>query len=305
MKISKIRNLVIGAMVATIVTGCGGSGASLPDNAFKTGIYLSQKSPSSLQYMKDMMGDGAYEVNLPVGYAPDSMHLSSANQLYVGSGNTLICYQNKVDAPSMFVFPQDTSPTFVKGIATDSLGRIYVNDFSNRRIMRIDNMNGDNLTILDFKPYLAFSSEDNLSLAIDSQNRIYIAPRTSNQIFRFNSMTDGNPTKFGTTGGGVNQFFTIYDIAFDSSDRMYIVDRNNDRIVRMDDMNGTNWITFGTNGTGVNQFNTPVNISIGSDNSICVGDPLNGRIVRFADMVGSNWSTYGSTITNLSDILVR
>lgn len=305
MKISIINQFVVGAIVAAIMTGCGGSGVALSDSSFKSGIYFSVVSPNATQCIGDMTGSGLYDVNLPADVLPMALCMGSSNKLYVGSGNTVILMTDKTSPLKSFTFPAGTSATNINAVATDQVGRIYANDYNNRRILRIDNINGSNLKILDYQPFMNGLSDDNVSLAIDSLNRIYIGLRSNGTLLRFNNMTDASPVSFGQFGNGTNQFYGIYDIAFDATSRIYIVDRYNDRIVRIDDMNGTNWTTFGANGSGSNQFNNPTKIGIGPDGAIYVGDPKNGRIARFTDLTGQGWTTYQATLANLTDILVR
>jgi streptogramin lyase len=221
-----------------------------------------------------------------------------------------------------------------EGISVDPDGRIYVVDYINSRIVRIDDMNGTNWTSYDTgfsspqglaldssgRIYIAnynsgsivrmddMSGKNAISLsgfsfpvgiAINSAGQIYVANQGNSSIIRIDDMNGTNWTTFGTTGSGMYQFAFATGIALDSSGRIYVADSNNSRIVRMDDMNGANWTTFGSAGSGVGQFQFIWGITFDGNDRIYVTD-WNGRIVRIDDMTGTTWTTFGSGGTGIN-----
>lgn len=225
----------------------------------------------------------------------------------------------------------DTNEIHPMDVALDADGRIYIVDYSQSRIVRINDMTGTGWTTFGTSGFgiNQFYSPD--GIAVDASGRIYVADGyASDRIVRIDDMTGAGWTTLGTPES--NHFEDPSGIAFDSIGRIYIADLNNNRIVRIDDMTGSGWttcgasgyayyvaldasgriyigepgqieriddmngtgrITFGTYGSGVNQFHSASAIAIDENGRIYVADGGNGRIVRINDMNGNGWTTLG------------
>lgn len=178
-------------------------------------------------------------------------------------------------------------------IAIDASGRIYIADFGNNRIVRMDDMNGTN--------WAAFGSTGSgigefnrpTNLCLDGAGRLYVVDRLNDRIVRFDDMSGTNWVSFGSHGAGTGQFNAPSGIVAAPGGAIHIVDTCNYRIVRMDDMSGGNWTTFGTRGSGASQFEFPVGIAMDTHGRLYVADRDNCRIARFDDMGGDNWITFG------------
>lgn len=186
------------------------------------------------------------------------------------------------------------------GVAVDAQGHIYVADQGNSRIVRMDDMSGDNWTTLG-----SIAQSNQLSgtihlknpagVAIDTQGHIFVADQGNSRIIRMDDMSGSGWTSFGSFGSGVNQFINPAGVAVDAQGRLYVVDQGNSRIVCMDDMNGTGWTAFGKRGSGSNQFKDPAGVSLDANGHIYIADYANNRIVRIDDMKGANWTSFGSS----------
>jgi hypothetical protein len=182
------------------------------------------------------------------------------------------------------------------------LGKIYIADgLNNDRIVRIDDMCGDNWVSLQDVPgadvATSFGSPE--GVFVDSAGKIYIADTFGlNQIIRMDDMTGTNWTTVGSTGSGTLQFNAPKNVFVDGAGRIYVTDSFNYRIVRMDDMTGKNWTTFGTRGTGVDGFAFPTSIFVDGAGHIYITDSdhanMFDRLVRIDDMTGTNWTTFGT-----------
>jgi hypothetical protein len=102
-------------------------------------------------------------------------------------------------------------------VAFDASGRIYVADAGNRRIVRMDDMNGTNWTTLTQSPVIngyIYSLQSPIGIAVDPAGKIYIADAGSYQpsVVRVDDMTGTNWTSIYL---GANA--TPHSIAVDSS----------------------------------------------------------------------------------------
>jgi hypothetical protein len=192
------------------------------------------------------------------------------------------------------------------GIAVDSLGRIYVADTYNCRVVRIDDMNGTNWTTYGSTCGSGPGQfSDPSAIAVDSLNRIYVMDTNNARLVRIDDMSGTNWITFGSAGSGVNQFASFGSVAVDSNLHIYVADGGNRRIVRMDDMIGTNW-TILTQSPTVNgasyTFQDPAAVAIDSAGKIYILDLeyYQPAVVRVDDMTGANWTSLyvGSAPTN-------
>lgn len=209
----------------------------------------------------------------------------SAALVEIVSSKTLKAYAHK----SMW-----TNSTVVSATYTMNIPKIYVIEYSNHRIARMDDMSGKNWTTFGSFGVGINQFNNPTDIHMDDSGKIYVADLKNNRVVRMDDISGTNWTTFGTAGSGVNQFDWPYQVYVDSSGKIYIADYNNDRFIRMDDMSGTNWTAFGSFGSGVNQFNGPARIFVTSSGQIYVADYNNNRIVRIDDMSGTNWITFGT-----------
>jgi methionine-rich copper-binding protein CopC len=183
---------------------------------------------------------------------------------------------------------------------TDS-GEIYVADFVNDRVVRMDDMCGDNWTTLgppNGTTVGGFGGEQDVFVGTNGQ--IYIADTFNNRVVRMDDMSGTNWTTLGTSGTGTNQFMTPRSI-FVRNGHIYVTDGfSYPRIVQMDDMTGKNWKTYPPDETNPSPFKTAWGLFVDATNHIYLTDSDRGsgnsfsRIVRMDDITGANFTAYGS-----------
>src|ERR1022692_4796647 len=172
---------------------------------------------------------------------------------------------------------------------------LYIADTYNNRIVRMDDMTGDNWIALGSRGGGTNQFRNPWGIAVDAAGKIYVTDNVNCRVVRMDDMSGTNWTSVGHCGSGGHQFNNPTGLFVDSAGKIYIADMNNFRLVRMDNMAGTNWTTFGSSGTGTNQFSSPLAVSLDSTGRIYAADMLENRIVRFDDMLGTNWTVLGGT----------
>lgn len=168
---------------------------------------------------------------------------------------------------------------------------IYIADFRNDRIIRMEDMTG--------KGWVSFGTKGNgvgqffepTEIAVDKMGRIYISDGGNNRIARIDDMTGKGWVSY--------PFRYTFGIDLDSKGRIYVTEGT--RIVRIDNMNGDGLATFGAPGSGVGQFNGLKYMEIDSQDRIYVGDKCNYRVVRMDDMAGNGWTVLQSSGTGFAD----
>lgn len=192
------------------------------------------------------------QVNLPSGEGrlaqPASIKFDSKGRIYIISGGELARIDDMTGkgwttfgsvGSGMNQFQQG------KGLAIDSMDRIYIVDAYNHRIIRIDDMTGKGWTTYGTKGSGVGQFEGELNgLSFDAQERIYISDEHNHRIVRIDDMTGKGWVEFGSFGNGVGQFDQPHDIWVMKNGHIYILDTPNGRVVRIDDMTGKGWIAF-------------------------------------------------------------
>src|SRR5437660_71658 len=180
-------------------------------------------------------------------------------------------------------------------VAFDASGRIYAADSGNKRIVRMDDMNGTNWTTLTQSPVInsyIYSLQSPIGVAVDAAGKIYIADAEYYQpaVIRVDDMTGAN---WKSTYLGANS--TPQSIAVDSSG-MVLVGGGGARIV--DNMMGVL-----TSSSALTQYYgpyyvfgaTPVPVPSPRPSAISVSPAT----LSFADQdIGTSSNAQAVTITN-------
>lgn len=279
-------------------------------NNFDPVFYLKYSSATNKFYLKDPQS------------LPATIHTLAGNgtATYTGDGN-------KATGASLY------SPT---DVVLDSTGNIYIADYNNNRIRKIDVSTGNISTVAggssggDGGLATAASLNQPKSVAIDSNGNIFIADTSNHKIRRVDNITKNISTIAGNgspTGGanpindGANGTTASLNnpsgVAVDSSGNVYIADTLNRRIRRVDAT--TNIITtvagdgtFSFSGDGGNAtaatLKNPTGITLDSKNNIYIADYLNHRIRKvdattniITTVVGNGTGTYAGDNGNATD----
>ncbi|WP_449601183.1 RCC1 domain-containing protein [Paenibacillus sp. Marseille-Q9583] len=182
------------------------------------------------------------------------------------------------------------------GVATDSLGNVYVADYDNNRIQKLDISTG--LWVEWGKGGGAAGSalgefNSPTGIAVDNSGNIYVADKLNHRIQKWDAVT-GKWKKWGKEyngkyvidngwGTAPGEFRIPSDVAVDQDGNVYVADTTNQRLQMLDAATGK-WIIFGKNGqrTGsqLGEFNQPTGVAVDSKGNVYVADRDNHRIQK-------------------------
>lgn len=170
------------------------------------------------------------------------------------------------------------------GIVTDRQGNIYVSDWENKRIRKI-NTSGQVTTI-----YGPLQSGPG-GITMDTQGNLYVADVNNSRILKITS--DGNVHVFAGTGtfgfrdGNADEamFGSINDIVADGQDIIYVSDEN--RIRRITPQGAVTTVAgsvagYQDGGGASAKFNLPNGLAVDKQGNIYVADNNNNRIRKLS-----------------------
>ncbi len=208
-------------------------------------------------------------------------------------------------------------PTFGGGVAVDSAGNLYIADWENSRIRKVDSA-GVITTIYDqlfYPEAVAVDASDNLFIADTANNRILkrtpegiVTTVAGGQLCQGSRLAcgDGGPA----TAAGLR---TPSGVAVDASGNLYIADRGDERIRKVDRSgiittvagNGkcgfdTSVCFSGDGGPAVlAQLSAPSGVTVDGAGNLYIADSFNNRIRKvdssgiITTVVGSGPTGYG------------
>lgn len=164
------------------------------------------------------------------------------------------------------------------GVATDSLGNIYVSDHDRKQVLKF-NQNGEWLSSIGIPGGLTACLgclNAPSGIAIDSHDNIYVASGGNDSVQKFSS--DGTPI-LSITGGSLTLLHPI-SVALDAQENIYIADMLNHRIVKLD-KDGNNLSTIGSVGDGNGQFRTIRDIALDGSGNLYAVDSTRNCVQKF------------------------
>jgi sugar lactone lactonase YvrE len=190
------------------------------------------------------------------------------------------------------------------GIAVDNTGTLYIADFYNNRIRKVDT-NGLITTVAgngsygfsgDGVPATSASLYSPTSIAVDITGNLYIADKTNNRIRKVDTngliTTVAGNGSYGFSGdGGPATSASLHSpsgIAVDAAGNLYIADQSNHRIRKVD-MNGLITTVAGNGLSGFSgdggpatsaKLSYPLGIAIDGEGYLYIADTYNNRIRR-------------------------
>ncbi len=270
--------------------------------------------------MSGFSGDGglanAAKLNAPIGVAVDG----SGNVYIAEAGNNRIRKVTAADGKIATIagtgsgaYGGDGGPAtaaslnFPYGLTLDKDGNLYVGDFNNHRIRKINAADGMISTVAgtgtagyngDDRPATEASLASPINVAFDKDGNLIIADNGNNRIRKVNA-SDGKistivgigSSGFSGDGGPANQarVSSPAGVIFDAAGNLYIADRGNSRVRKVEA--GTNVISTiagvglsGFNGDGLaalaSRLNVPNTIAIDQAGNVYIGDRENLRVRR-------------------------
>jgi len=286
----------------------------------------------------DFTGDGDLATSASLS-SPTGVALDSDDNLYIADLNNQRI--RRVDAASgnittvagdgILGFNGDGGPATSAslanptGVALDSADNLYIADFSNSRIRKVDVATGIITTVAgngtagfsgDGGPATSASLANPTGVALDGSNNLYIADLNHSRIRKVDAVTGvittvaGNGIAGFSGDGGPATSASLrspFGVALDSADNLYIADLNSQRIRKVDAATGVITTvagdgTFGFSGDGGPaigaSLRSATGVALDSADNLYIADSNNQRIrkIEFLAAQARNKSileTYG------------
>ncbi|WP_166542072.1 S-layer homology domain-containing protein [Paenibacillus lutrae] len=185
------------------------------------------------------------------------------------------------------------------GVAVDSMGNVYVADYVNHRIQKLDaasgvwsawgKSGGQSGTGLGEFYYPA-------GMAVDSMDNVYVADSENHRIQKLDAAS-GVWSAWGKSGGqsgtGLGEFYYPSGVAVNSMGNVYVADYENHRVQKLDAASGV-WSEWGKSGSGLGEFQYPSGVTVDSVGNVYVSDVANHRIQKLTESTGI-WTAWGKS----------
>ena len=178
-------------------------------------------------------------------------------------------------------------------VAVDTLGNVYVADYTNDRILKFTSSGGTAVGMIGttLTPYVPDTSRYNqpAGIGLGSDGSIYFTEGHGFRLVKLNAAGDPQWTagQAGVNGSDTAHFNGQWDglvgnVAVDSAARVYVPDTGNDRIQIYNASSGAFITSWGSSGSGPSQFSCPWGVAISPLNGdFYVVDRCNNRIQVF------------------------
>ena len=188
---------------------------------------------------------------------------------------------------------------FPGGVALDPAGSIYVSDFLNHRVIRLEegSLMGSMMAGTGFFGSTLYQLKSPSALHIDASSNVYVSDSYNSRVmfWRRNSSSGVLVAGSGTAGITLATFNHTGGIVMDSLGNLYISDYYNHRVMKWAP-NATIGILIagiGLPGSGSHQLDCPFGLYLDETNSLLyIADTFNHRIQRY----NLNGNLYGTTV---------
>lgn len=172
------------------------------------------------------------------------------------------------------------SRPLLPGLAPDSDGNVFITDFDNGWVWRIDSDGTQSKFGNLDKPW---------GIVLDEANgRIFVSESGKHRVQIFDLQGNGIG-QFGALGSGDGQFSSPRGLSLDQGGRLYIADAGNGRIQVFSVAAGPIFqAAFGADGNGDGQLAYPSGVVVDSSLNAYIADAGNNRIQKFAPNSGTN-----------------
>jgi sugar lactone lactonase YvrE len=232
---------------------------------------------------------------------------------------------------SLMVFGGDGGPatsaslSYIKGLAVDGAGQIYIADTGFMRVRRVDT-GGTIDTVAGNGWYMfggdgEFATRATLSfpggVSVDASGNVFVADTDNQRIRRVDKATGQITTVAGTGTSGFSgdggaavgaQLDDPYGMALDAGGNLYIADRDNNRIRRVSaagiitTVAGNGALGFGGDGgaaTGA-RLNRPAGVAVDGSGNLYIADLFNNRVRKVTAATGVISTIAGNGLAGFS-----
>lgn len=182
--------------------------------------------------------------------------------------------------------PTTTDPLGIwgpRGIAVDALGRVFVADTGNKRILIYD-PDGNFIQQVGSEGLSIGQFEEPVGLAFDPRGYLYVADTWNQRVQAFAPSADGSTysplLQWDISGWYGESLDNKPYIASDNQGHIFVTDPEGYRVLEFS-ANGGFIRTWGDYGTAVENFGLATGVAVDSDGHVWVCDGLNDRVMRF------------------------
>ena len=173
-------------------------------------------------------------------------------------------------------------------VAVDASGTLFISDWGNHRIRRVDATSGIITTVAgtgrpgfsgDEGPAISASLNQPHGVAVDASGSLFIADAHNERVRRVDA-TSG----IITTVAGIAPIPNVHGVAVDAGGNLFIVDITGSRILRVDEATGE-VTTVAGNGTHTG-LNHPHDVAVDASGNLFIADTDNHRVRRVGAETG-------------------